>query len=482
MNVIQTPTTSELVDSDPAFQESVNRLSSEGLGGESGESLEVPRKTDGTTFTFQELVDGKYSRAAESQQRNSESSLVEAPALKSVSETESGFTNSSLTVRVETDELTRKPVIVAAEIQLPSVEIEEANQNQRIGNSPLTNETINDLTTTIVDSPAELQPEFDAQVEQSAREAVVESPEFSLIQNSNNALAELSPQVSALESVSNPQTTLTIRQTADGEQKRSDSSRVKTSLSSLQVGSTTNESSQLLNESVLPVDQTVEKNCWTHLINWDSSNHGSGSTLSSSIESIAPDLDASIASSHSVEPKSFTTVTQFSVPEVAQDTSADLVGGVRGQKFASIGGQVTTNTHPTVSQQFADNFVRDVSFVNQQDSKNITMHLHPAELGKLTVEIDWDSDVVSASIVASEKTTSDTLNRDKHWLMNSLSESGFELSSFDVTYDESNFQDGMDEHENSGGFESTSSFENIDATQQVREWVKEASSGINILA
>ena len=257
--------------------------------------------------------------------------------------------------------------------------------------------------------------------------------------------------------------------------------KAKPNQSLLDPSSANVESLGTLDEAILPTDQTVEKNCWTHLIDWNSSSSEPGKSLSNSIESITPDPDAPIAPSHSGEMKSFS---QIGVTDLAQGNTVD---GVRGQKSTSIGGQVSTSALPTVSQQFADNFVRDVSLVNKQDSKSITMHLHPADLGKLTVVIDWDSDVVSASIVASEKSTSDTLNRDRHWLMNSLSESGFALSSFDVRHDESNFQDSMDDQENSNGFSSaaqsqTSDSEIENVTQQVRAMAEGNRSGINVLA
>ncbi|MFT7633631.1 MAG: flagellar hook-length control protein FliK [Mariniblastus sp.] len=100
------------------------------------------------------------------------------------------------------------------------------------------------------------------------------------------------------------------------------------------------------------------------------------------------------------------------------------------------------------TQQLGESLVREVSFDSSSAEKKMTLYLHPAELGRLTVEIGWESETVSASIVASERATSEMLDRDRQWLMDHLKDSGLELTSFDVSHEGSEL-----DRESGQGFE-----------------------------
>lgn len=71
------------------------------------------------------------------------------------------------------------------------------------------------------------------------------------------------------------------------------------------------------------------------------------------------------------------------------------------------------------------------------EARQLTIELHPAELGQLTVNVDWDNELVKAQIIASEFSTSELLNRDKSILIEAIRESGFDLESFDVSHGDS---------------------------------------------
>ena len=237
-------------------------------------------------------------------------------------------------------------------------------------------------------------------------------------------------------------------------------------------------------QTVLPESQGLEKNCWTHLIDWSSGDGGSSATLTNPVDAVSIDLDSPIASSQWTEsiadPSKSTN--QTTAATISQIRSADSIIGLS----SAIQGPSAQSTQ-SVAHQVAENFVKDVSLVNKQGSQKITMHLHPAELGRLTVEIGWESDLVSASIVASEKSTSEILNRDRHWLVNSLVASGFELSSFDVSHDSSEFQQGAENEDQTNEFrqafqEFDSSAESQDITSLVQDAVDGIHSVVNVVA
>ena len=74
-----------------------------------------------------------------------------------------------------------------------------------------------------------------------------------------------------------------------------------------------------------------------------------------------------------------------------------------------------------VSQRVSEVIIQEINLANNHELKQITLHLHPAELGRLTLQVGWESDSIIARIVASERATSEMLNGDKNWLIDALS-------------------------------------------------------------
>lgn len=89
----------------------------------------------------------------------------------------------------------------------------------------------------------------------------------------------------------------------------------------------------------------------------------------------------------------------------------------------------------SVSQRVSDRFIQEATLLNTAESKQITMQLHPAELGRLTLHVGWESEAIVAKIIASEQATMEMLNNDKSWLLDALQSNGVDVESFDISYD-----------------------------------------------
>ena len=94
--------------------------------------------------------------------------------------------------------------------------------------------------------------------------------------------------------------------------------------------------------------------------------------------------------------------------------------------------------------------IQEIKTTSSNESKFITMHLHPAELGKLTLHVGWEADSIIAKIVATELATSDLLNQDKSWLIDTLQKNGVELDSLDVSYGGEQYEQQSRQQEQSG--------------------------------
>ena len=88
-----------------------------------------------------------------------------------------------------------------------------------------------------------------------------------------------------------------------------------------------------------------------------------------------------------------------------------------------------------VTRQVSEALIHEIPSIENDGLRRLTLKLHPAELGKLTLYVGWENETVKAQIVASELATSEMLNRDKDLLMDTMHANGFEFESFDVSYE-----------------------------------------------
>ena len=88
-----------------------------------------------------------------------------------------------------------------------------------------------------------------------------------------------------------------------------------------------------------------------------------------------------------------------------------------------------------VTRRVSETLIQEIPLVEMEGFKRITLKLHPAELGKLTLYVGWENETVKARIVATELATSELLNREKNLLLETMQAQGLNFESFDVSYE-----------------------------------------------
>jgi hypothetical protein len=88
-----------------------------------------------------------------------------------------------------------------------------------------------------------------------------------------------------------------------------------------------------------------------------------------------------------------------------------------------------------VTQRVTETLIHEIPLIEAEGAKRITLKLHPAELGKLTLHVDWHNETVKARIVASEMATTEMLNREKNHLLDTMHAHGLKFESLDVSYE-----------------------------------------------
>lgn len=156
---------------------------------------------------------------------------------------------------------------------------------------------------------------------------------------------------------------------------------------------------------------------------------------------------ASVSTNESMPESGMGPSTQPDLVDLSQPVYEVVREGVSAEPGSQSAGNLSNRTDSTtsvatevgraVSQRVSEVLIQEVSIAGKNEMRQITLHLHPAELGRLTLQVGWESDSIIARIVASEAATSELLNGDKSWLMDALEASGVELDSFDISHDNS---------------------------------------------
>lgn len=171
----------------------------------------------------------------------------------------------------------------------------------------------------------------------------------------------------------------------------------------------------------------------------------------------------SVLSATPETPTEFAESLEFQVPEMAitevsADTSSSFTstgGESSGETFAANAPtasatpipQVPADSTPiapthigavdvakNVTRTVADSLVQQVQYADDGVQKSLVVQLHPAELGQVTLQVDWENDVLKAKIVTNEMAASDILNQNKSQLVAALSENGLTFDSLDVAH------------------------------------------------
>ena len=104
-------------------------------------------------------------------------------------------------------------------------------------------------------------------------------------------------------------------------------------------------------------------------------------------------------------------------------------------------GAVTTQANSSavspgeVTQTVVDNLVQEVQLTENGESKRLTLQLHPAELGQVSLQIDWEHESLKLKIISNEMVTSEILNQNKPELVAMLAEQGIDFDSLDMSYE-----------------------------------------------
>lgn len=140
--------------------------------------------------------------------------------------------------------------------------------------------------------------------------------------------------------------------------------------------------------------------------------------LAPSIESLIND---NTLSNGNVSEYSSTTSFSATNPSPIQDSSG---------RFAP-----QSNHDVEVTKVVTDNLVQQVKLTEQGESKQLRLQLHPAELGQVILQVDWENDSLKVKLLANEMAASEILNQNRSELVAALAEEGIDFDSMEISYD-----------------------------------------------
>ena len=121
-----------------------------------------------------------------------------------------------------------------------------------------------------------------------------------------------------------------------------------------------------------------------------------------------------------------------------------------------------------VTETVTENLVQQIRLTERGEQKQMTLQLHPAELGQLTLQLDWDKDALQVKILASEVVAADLLKQNKSQLVQALAENGIDFDSLDIGY-QSEQSDPRDEGEAESSFMSAALFNELEESKLVAQ-------------
>ena len=91
-------------------------------------------------------------------------------------------------------------------------------------------------------------------------------------------------------------------------------------------------------------------------------------------------------------------------------------------------------SHQEVTETVAKTIVQQVQLTEVGESKQLSLQLHPAELGQVTLQVDWENDSLKVKIVANEMAANEILNQNRSELIAALAQEGIDFDSLDISY------------------------------------------------
>ena len=130
-----------------------------------------------------------------------------------------------------------------------------------------------------------------------------------------------------------------------------------------------------------------------------------------------------------------------------------------------------------VTQTVVDNLVQEVQLTETGEQKRLTLQLHPAELGQVSLQLDWEHDSLKLRIISNEMVTSEILNQNKPDLVSMLAEQGIDFDSLEMSY-ESPTSEGERQDKNSSSRSLDPEMFASDLTVEVEEKITSNDSSI----
>ena len=146
---------------------------------------------------------------------------------------------------------------------------------------------------------------------------------------------------------------------------------------------------------------------------------------------------------------SFRSVSQYESQSWQSTPVQPQAGEAIVSRSGAAGSAVVINETITKSviNQVTDSLVSEIKTGNQGTTRQISLQIHPAELGQLKILVGAESVNLTAQIVASEFVTSEMLIREKGQLLNALQEIGIDLPDVEISYQQSSSQQDRDDLE-----------------------------------
>ena len=138
---------------------------------------------------------------------------------------------------------------------------------------------------------------------------------------------------------------------------------------------------------------------------------------------------------------------------------------------------VTAEQMSTVTETVTDNLVQQIRLTERGEQKQMTMQLHPSELGQLTLQLDWEKDVLQVKILASEMIAADLLKQNKSQLVQALAENGIDFDSLDISYQSEQSNQQSDE-ETAANYLSADVFNEAEESNSIEKTVTRVSSSL----
>lgn len=163
---------------------------------------------------------------------------------------------------------------------------------------------------------------------------------------------------------------------------------------------------------------------------------------------------------------------------VSTDGGINNIGTAGAEQLPS-GGTLPIGPTSTPQEMVISAMVQQVNTTEQGEHSTLVVQLHPAELGQVTLQLEWDRDSLNAKILASDSAAMDLLQQHKPQLVAALAENGIDFDSLEVGYENADQQQMNDQSKRGRPVQLSFSSDEKAAGQPVVS--TDLASGINVI-